>query len=110
MTWTAALDDLEVHLSWQRSQLGRGQLNELPVWTVPYGLGTMPPALERRARQLLAESVAIETALRDGLDQLARRLHALGDDGRSSPVPRTIGSVGSVHISGRIVSTIDGDL
>jgi hypothetical protein len=75
LTWSSALDDLEANLARQREQLSRGQLNGLVVWTAPYDLGAMPPALEMRARHLLAESSAIEMALRDSLDELARRLH-----------------------------------
>ena len=78
MTWTTALDDLEARLAQQRLGVVGDHLSELPIWTVPHGLGTMPPAVERRARELLAESVAIESALRDDLDELARLVHAHG--------------------------------
>jgi hypothetical protein len=72
-SWASALDDFEARLVAQRDALDAGEAGQLPPFVAGIELGPLPPELEVRARELLAQS-----------DDLVHELHenvtALGQD------------------------------
>jgi hypothetical protein len=71
--WLAALDDMSERLAEGWQALANGRI-DVPPFSVPVGLGALPADLKERAESLLEETRALETALRDRSEAVAREL------------------------------------
>jgi hypothetical protein len=72
--WAEALDAFERRIAEQRAALDLGEAGELEPFVPPRRLGTLPPELEERARQLLAEATDVEAELAGALAHLGEDL------------------------------------
>jgi len=66
--WYSVLDDLDNHITWQESALAEGHADQIVAFSLPAGLGPLPPNLEPRMHQLRLrcdELVREVTARRD---------------------------------------------
>ena len=72
--WAAALDAFEQRITEQRAALDLGDAGDVAPFVPPTELGPLPPALQARATQLLAESKDVEAELAGALAHLAQDL------------------------------------
>ena len=80
MTWEDVLDEIEGRLARVEEGLGDGRL-EVPPFSVPDGLGTLPADLRPRARHALARGRQLEVEL----EALRERTAAALRRGRTTP-------------------------
>jgi hypothetical protein len=85
--WAEALDLFAERLHQQRAALTAGRPDESPEFVPPPGLGPIPPGLAERARDLLAESEAVQAALTAAMARVNRELAAL--ERMTGPAPAT---------------------
>ena len=72
--WAAALDEFEQRIAAQRAALDLGAAPDLDPFVPRAELGPLPPALEERARALLAESKDVEAELAGALVHVGQDL------------------------------------
>lgn len=90
--WGVALDELELTVTVaERLLAGVGEVEELPAWNPPHGLGPIPAAHVRRAQRLLAaqrELISRAAAAKVGVRQKVELLDRLTGAGAGAQ-PRT---------------------
>lgn len=72
--WPSCLDALGAHLAQQQEALQAGRLDEIRAFPVPAGLPPLPAELAAAAAQLLAQSEALEHAVRVAQEDVRRQL------------------------------------
>lgn len=82
LRWEAELHRLAQHLAGQRRAVGSGELAAVEAFVPEPGLGPLPVALAARARELQAQSQALQQCLQEARDRTATAL-TTGAAGRS---------------------------
>ena len=71
--WQQELGRLEQLIVEQRAAVAEGRYGEVRGYVLPDGLGSAPESVRPRLHSLLEETVAIERAIANQLDTMARR-------------------------------------
>jgi hypothetical protein len=83
--WAEVLDALESILEQQADAVCDGDMTAIDTFSPPADLGPLPAALAPRARMLLAEAAALETAVEVALGATGRELAVVRRSVHASP-------------------------
>ena len=80
-SWSIVLDELQARLDGQRAAFAEGRYGDIVSYELPEHLGPVPAQLEARALDLLSECTALEIAVADRMESVARRRRVLDANG-----------------------------